>query len=287
MVSVQMKYLECSFRFPYDAEGQEHEVRHDVLSYYLGELGFDSFESKADELLAYIPREAYDESVLRTMLDSAYDGDDRPAFFVKEMEDKNWNEEWERNYFRPLCIDDVTIRATFHTDKVTTPMEIIIDPKMAFGTGNHATTASMLRLIKTVSPKGMSVIDMGCGSGILGIYAMKLGAKECFAIDFDEWSVRNAIDNAGLNSVTLDVRHGDATVLADCPVVDLFVANINRNIILADLATYLKHLKPEGTLLLSGFYIDDVPMIDDALSEHGRKIVTVLEDNRWVGLLCR
>ncbi|MDO4695535.1 50S ribosomal protein L11 methyltransferase [Porphyromonas sp.] len=282
-----MKYLECSFTFPHEAEGSEHEIRHDVLSYYLGEEGFDSFESEPDALLAYIPVSAFDEAKMRAMLESAYDEDDRPSFTVREMEDKNWNEEWERNYFRPLRIDDVTIRATFHTDPVETPMEIIIDPKMAFGTGNHATTASMLRLIKAVGPRGLSVIDMGCGSGILGIYAMKLGAASCIAIDFDEWSVRNATDNAELNKITLDVRHGDASALEGCPVVDLFVANINRNIILNDLETYLRHLKPEGTLLLSGFYIDDVPMIQEALDKHGRKVERVLEDNRWVGLLCR
>lgn len=282
-----MKYLEYTFTFPYELEGQEHEDRHDVLTYYLGEIGFDSFESRTDGLLAYIPRDLADPKVLNELLHEVYTSEERPTYSAHEMEDKNWNEEWERNYFRPLIIDDVTIRATFHTEEVTTPMEIIIDPKMAFGTGNHATTASMLRLIKAIDPKGLSVIDMGCGSGILGIYAMKLGAASCHAIDYDEWSVRNTVDNAQLNGVSLTVLHGDASALEPCPTVDLFLANINRNIILSDLSTYLSRVKPQGRILLSGFYIDDIPMIDEALATHGRQIVQVLEDNRWVALLCQ
>ncbi len=282
-----MKYIECKFTFANDTEGMTDEVRHDILSYRLGEIGFDSFESRPDYMLGYVEEKVFDEGALREMLLNDYADDERPLWEARPMEDKNWNEEWERNYFRPLTIDDVTIRASFHTDPVTTPMEIVIDPKMAFGTGNHATTASMLRLIREVDPRGLSIIDMGCGSGILGIYAMKLGAVSCIAIDYDEWSVRNAIDNAVLNGVALDVRHGDASALEDCPVADLFVANINRNIILNDLDHYLRHLTPEGTLLLSGFYLDDVPMIEESLNRHKRKVVKVLEDNRWVGLLCK
>lgn len=286
-----MKYYEVRLR-PAEVDEDMREVVEQVLSYELAEVGFESFIRPEDgrRLLAYVPVDKYDAKSVERVLEECSVLYGEIGCEVAEMEDKNWNEEWEKHYFRPVEVipGEVVVRASFHEAVEGVPTEIIIDPKMAFGTGNHATTAGMMRLIGRLATEGKQVLDMGCGSGILGIYAMKKGAKACTSVDIDPWSVDNAIRNAEVNGVMLDVREGDASILDECPRADLFLANINRNIILADLEKYLACVQVEGDLLLSGFLTSDVEMITDALKGHGWEVSdSINHGGDWVALHCR
>ena len=283
-----MQYLECKISLLSNASAQDSETLMDIFSYQLGELGFDSFDQEGEILHAYIQKEKFDEASIKAKFLKNLPEGVEIKYEITECEDKNWNEVWEKNYFKPLRIDDLVVRASFHEPMPAAAEEIIIDPRMAFGTGNHGTTASMLRLLRGINVRGKSVIDMGCGSGILGIYAMKLGAKHCFSVDFDIWSVDNTRENARLNEVQLEVIHGDAAALAPLPQVDIFLANINRNIILRDLPYYLEHIHRDGALLLSGFYADDIPVLEEkGLHKYGWYVVESKEENGWVALSCR
>lgn len=260
-----MKYLQITLPLP------QEEWIADLLRQQMADIGFDSFREEEAELLAFIPKESYDEQALLDLLSTAPFDTLALTHSTSELEDLNWNEEWEKHYFQPVIVveNELAIRASFHPAVAGVKHEIIIDPKMAFGTGNHATTQAMLTLLSQIHLEGASVIDMGCGSGILGIYAMKKGARQCTSIDIDEWSVANAKENAKNNDVTLTVLQGDATALDQVPRADIFLANINRNIILQDLDRYVNRMHPSGIMLLSGFLISDLPVIMDAVTAHG------------------
>lgn len=259
-----MKYLKVSMARP------SEEWLRDILIQKLGDIGFDSFHEEGEELLCYIPKEQFDGQALAVVLEEEILTELSEDFTVTEEEDLNWNEEWEKHYFEPVEIieGELAVRASFHKPVEGVRHEIIIDPKMAFGTGNHATTQAMLTLLSQINLTGASVIDMGCGSGILGIYAMKRGARKCVSVDIDEWSVANTQENANVNGVELTVIQGDVSALKQIPRSDIFLANINRNIILDDLEQYVNRLHPYGIMLLSGFLVDDLPLIMDAVTKY-------------------
>lgn len=286
-----MKYIEVTFRLN-GLNPEMREVVEQVCSYELGEIGFESFMRSEDgeRLMTYVADDKYDATALQTVITDLSGQYGHLPYEVSEVEDKNWNEEWEKHYFQPVEVipGEVVVRASFHAPRPDIPVEIIIDPKMAFGTGNHATTAGMMQLIGSLELEGKQVIDMGCGSGILGIFAMKKGAYACTSIDVDPWSVDNALQNADVNGVFLDVRLGDASALKNCPKADLFMANINRNIILADMDSYLECIQPGGELLLSGFLKSDVDMVRKTLGQHGWGIVTAVNrGDDWIAFRCR
>lgn len=260
-----MKYLMVSLVAPAE------EWMGDLLMQKLGDIGFDSFEVDGPSLRAYILKEQFDGEALVGLLNEAPFGVLEGSYTVTEAEDKNWNEEWEKHYFDPVVVveGEVAVRAPFHQEVKGVTHEIVISPKMAFGTGNHATTQAMLTLLSQIYLEGCTVIDMGCGSGILGIYAMMRGAKSCVSIDIDDWCVENARENAQLNGVELNVLLGDAESLKGVARADIFLANINRNIILRDLDRYVSRMHPSGVMLLSGFLDEDLPIIMDAVSAHG------------------
>lgn len=187
-----MRYLRVTLPTPTD------EWATDILMQKLGDVGFDSFENDGTRLQAYIPLEAYNEESIKSVLSEAPFEELKKEVKKEEVEDKNWNEEWEKHYFDPVVVVDgeLGIRAPFHQPIEGVKHEIVIEPKMAFGTGNHATTQAMLTLLSQIYLEGCSVIDMGCGSGILGIYAMMKGAKNCVSIDIDDWCIENAEENA-------------------------------------------------------------------------------------------
>lgn len=260
-----MKYYRVTLPTPAD------EWATDILMQKLGDIGFNSFENDDKELHAYIPVSSYNEaSIEATLSEAPFEALQKQAK-LEEVEDKNWNEEWEKHYFDPVVVveGELGIRAPFHQPIEGVKHEIVIEPKMAFGTGNHATTQAMLTLLSQIYLEGCSVIDMGCGSGILGIYAMMRGAKECVSIDIDDWCIENAEENARQNNVALKVLQGDANILQKIPRADIFLANINRNIILQDLERYVSRMHPSGIMLLSGFLDEDLPQIMDAVSAHG------------------
>jgi len=244
------------------------ELAREMLISELGNVGFESFVETEEGIEAYIPSGIYMPDLLLSanLTNNAYFSFTSTAEVIA---DQNWNEVWEQNYFEPLVIEEqCMIRAPFHEDFPDATYQIIINPRMAFGTGNHETTHLMIKAILELDLFEKNVLDMGCGSGILSILASMKGASEITAIDIDEWSTNNTVENAILNQITnIQVQQGDATLLAD-QQFDVVLANIQRNILLQDMDSYRKVLKKGGVLVMSGFYFSDL----DAIVVKARKL---------------
>ena len=266
-----MKYLKLSIN---TSQMQDYQV--DVLIYELGEIGFESFETTPDTLLAYIPQTLFDAQSLTNCLTLPYQ--------IEEMPDKNWNEEWEKHFFQPIVIgNECVIHSTFHTEIPVAKYDIVIDPKMSFGTGHHATTSNMIAWILADDMVDKSVLDMGCGTGVLGILAKKKGAKQVLAVDIDPWCFDNAQESAALNQTHIEVQLGDASLLQG-KTFDVILANINRNILLNDMHVYAACLPEGGVLYMSGFYTEDIPVIAQCAEQLGLTQVGVKEQNNWVAV---
>lgn len=280
-------YTEVTFHFHIPAAGEQltSDTAADVLSAMLADIGYESFVQQGDALAAYIPASQFD----RATLDETIQAFLLPVAVtteIKEIEGVDWNAEWEKNYFKPIVVaDQCCIHSTFHTDYPQCQYDIVIDPKMAFGTGHHATTSQIIARLLDTDLQGKRVIDMGTGTGILAILARMRGASSVTAIEIDPAAEANARENMQLNGCPdIDLRLGGAERLEGCSA-DLFIANINRNIILNDLSRYAATLAPEAIMLLSGFYEADIPMIlrkaaDEGLAAGGH---TVMGDN-WACL---
>lgn len=258
----------------------------DLAAAYLADAGFESFEPDSTGLTAYIKREAGDGVKIaeESLSDFPMESDFKITGEVIEGED--WNEEWEKNYFKPILIEGrCVIHSTFHREVPEAEYDIVIDPKMAFGTGHHDTTSQMVKHILDLPLQGKSVIDMGTGTGILGILAAMRGAERVIGIEIDEAAYENAKENVTLNGVKMELIHGDATALSGLEPADYLFANINRNIILGDIDQYAGRLKSGGEMLLSGFYDTDIAMIAEAASRYDlREEARLVSDARWVAL---
>jgi ribosomal protein L11 methyltransferase len=254
----------------------------DILIAELGELGFESFVETETGLSAYIQKSDWNPLIL-SQVASLNSGKYNIVYDKEEIAPVNWNNEWEKN-FEPIEIDEtVSIRAPFH-EVGTLKHNLIIEPKMSFGTGHHETTHLMVQHLLALDLKDKKVLDMGCGTAVLAILADKLGAKPIDAIDIDAWSYENSIENIERNDCkNISVFEGDASLLID-QVYDVIIANINRNILLSDMNAYNKVLKNNGIILLSGFYTEDIPFIHAAASPYGWTKELSLERNNWVGL---
>ena len=256
------------------------EPAREILIAELGELGFESFVENENGLLAYILPSNWSETLFKRVFVLQ-----NPSFkiewTVKEIEQQNWNEVWESN-FEPIEINDLCrVCAPFHERK-NIPYEIIIEPKMSFGTGHHETTFMMLKVLLDEHVKGKRVLDMGCGTGVLAILSEMLGATAIDAIDIDSWCVENTAENIQRNNCKkIEVKLGDATILGD-KKYDTVIANINRNILLEDIPTYASCLNPGGILLLSGFYLSDLDMISSKCQEFNLQFEKNLVQNNWV-----
>lgn len=275
-----MNYLEFTFRIT-----PKKKIYYEVLTALLGEIGFDSFIENETYLLAYIPQAQYSEEKLKECLMDYPFKETAISFTQKEIEDKNWNEEWEKNYFQPLIIDDrCIIHSTFHTDIPQKEFNIIINPQMSFGTGHHETTSLMLKSILEEDLNNKIVLDMGCGTGILSILAKMKGAKQITAIDVDSWCIQNAKENIALNNLNdIEVILGDAKQLNKyANSFNLVLANINRNILLQDMKSYLPTLQPNGHLLISGFYEEDAPLLRKEAKKLGLTQISSKVKNRWM-----
>ncbi len=262
------------------------EVVTDILAQFLSEAGYESFVADENGLTAYIKNELFDSEAIRLIVDSFPIEDivfDSSDIFV---EGRDWNSEWEKNYFKPIVVGDrCVIHSSFHHDYPECVYDIVIDPKMAFGTGHHQTTSLIISRLLEMELGGVSVIDMGTGTGILAILAAMRGATPVAAIEIDPMAHVNAVENVRLNGHSeIDVRLGDASLLDATEPADLLIANINRNIITADLPAYVKALKPGGTMLLSGFYTDDVDVIMETAAPLGLEKCDVTERDRWASL---
>lgn len=260
--------------------GNLKDFEADSLVFYLGELGFDIFERDGDTLCAYISVTAYDGESLRKIAGDV-------PYSVEEIEDRDWNSEWERNYFKPIVIDDLcVVRSTFHENPPTARYDIVIDPKMSFGTGHHQTTRCMMRYILEDELVGRSVLDMGCGTGVLAILALMKGASSAAGIDVDEHCIRNAAENAALNKVELELSLGGAEAIAGRRFDRIF-ANINRNVLLADMDKYAAALNPGGILYISGFYVGDREMLVKAAEKAGLSPESAKEEGLWSAIELR
>ena len=258
------------------------EALTDVLSAQLGKIGFESFVSIDTGLEAYISSKLFSVDKIDKLL-SVFPFEANISYSYREIEDVNWNEEWEKNYFKQIVIDDkCCVHSSFHQLDKKYDYEIMIDPKMAFGTGHHQTTSLMIKEILTMNLNNKIVLDLGCGTGVLAILAKMKGASVVKAIDIDEWAYHNAVENVKLNDVDdIKVLHGDVNLL-NHEKFDLILANINRNVLLNDIPKYKLHLNKGGYLLMSGFYKDDIPLIKKMCSEHNLIYKGFSEKDQWV-----
>lgn len=309
-----MQYLEFTFETQ-----PATEAIHDILADVLATVGFDSFVH-SDELeshavthapdpehpdflpqagdgtfKAYIPKAAYDPDTLDAALADFPLPGVTVHYTMAEAEDKDWNEEWERNYFQPLCVDGrCVIAGTFHQDVPDAEYRIFINPQMSFGTGHHATTSQMISRLLSEDLTGREVLDMGCGTGILALLARLRGARHCLGIDVDEWCVKNSRDNIALNHFAdgrpidgIDIELGDASSLAGRGPFDLILANINLGILLRDLPAYIPCLRIGGEIFLSGFYDTDIPQLVTAAEAFGLTLVDRHVLDGWACLKMR
>ena len=269
-------YLEFNFKI------QPLQPWNEILMAELIEIGFDSFTEEYDGILGYIQKELFKEEELKEV-QLLQNPDINISYTFKEMPNINWNEEWEKN-FSPINIEDqVSIRAEFHENQ-NLPHEIIIQPKMSFGTGHHATTYLMIQQMLDMDFKSKTVLDMGCGTSVLAIFAKQQGAGKTVAIDIDEWSVENSIENAARNKVELEISQGTADNLGS-ENYDIILANINRNILISDIPTYVSILNNGGQLLLSGLCFFDVDDILEVCTEQKLTLKKKIQREEWVSLL--
>ena len=258
------------FKVRIDATPCNNDIT-DLAAAFLADAGFETFEPDPEGLTAYLPVDATEDPV--ALAKESLDG--FPIFTqftvkAERIQGRDWNEEWEKNFFKPIVIEgQCVIHSSFHNDVPKAEYDIVIDPKMAFGTGHHHTTSRMTAWLLQEDLAGRSLIDMGTGTGILAILASMCGAQPVTGIEIDPGAWENAVENARLNHRDIDMICGDASALQDCRPADFFLANINRNIILADLDRYVRALRPGGVLLLSGFYDHDLPMITEAATKLG------------------
>lgn len=262
------------------------EVVTDVLASMLADVGYESFVPDEHGLTAYVKSEDFSDENLNSVIESFPIPFYEFKFATTKVEGRDWNEEWEKNYFQPIVIDDkCVIHSSFHRDFPKCDYDIVIDPKMAFGTGHHSTTSLIIRSLLAMPLEGQSVIDMGTGTGILAILAAMRGASPITAIEIDGFAYENAVDNVRINAhPEINVIHGDASALKDVAPADIFIANINRNIITNDLGAYAAAMKPNATLLLSGFYEEDVEILLNEAEKYNLKFVRTASDNRWACL---
>ena len=276
---MSLRYIEYNFTI------EPRDPATEILIAELGLFGFESFVETETGLLAYIPSEEYVKDVMNDIRILKSD-EFIVEYSVKTIEQINWNEEWEKN-FTPINVDNkVYVRAPFH-DASTMDYEIVIEPKMSFGTGHHETTHMMIQHLLDLDLTHKSVLDMGCGTGILAIFAAMKNARPIDAIDIDEWCVENTNENIEKNNCEfISVFLGDAHLLKN-QKYDIIIANINRNILLQDLASYKRCINSNGILLLSGFYTEDEPLLQSKAKELEFEFLKKLERNNWLSLQFR
>jgi ribosomal protein L11 methyltransferase len=273
-----MKYLEIKL------EIEPADPWKEIYTSLMAEAGCDSFMDggNENELLCYIPEKDYQEDVFKDLLETPQFPEAKISYSVAPMEDKDWNAAWEANY-EPVLIDGKCyIRAPFHPTRPDAEYEILIEPKMSFGTAHHATTAQMVSYLLETDVRGKAVLDMGAGTGVLAILATLKGANPVTAIDNDEWAYRNGVENAKHNRCDqLKVLLGDASLLGD-DSYDIILANINRNILLQDIPQYVKCMNEGALLFLSGFYEEDLPALRYCCAQNGLKYVDHKAKDKWV-----
>ena len=279
-----MKYLVAEFKI--ECQDGMIQIARDLLTDALGEAGFETFEDTEDGIKGYVQESLFDENAMNDVISNFMLPDVTINANIQEAEYKNWNEEWEEAGFERININDsITIYDARHDDGngIASGISIGIETKQAFGTGTHETTRMIVSTLLNIDIKGKRVLDCGCGTGILGIAASKLGASEVVGYDIDEWSSENAIHNAELNGVgNMKVMLGDASVLKSVEgKFDVVLANINRNILLADMPAFVSVMADDSLLILSGFYASDVDLLMEKASSLGLSKIDSKSDSEW------
>lgn len=285
-----MKYLVAEFKI--ECQDGMIQIARDLLTDALGEAGFETFEDTEDGIKGYVQESLFDENAMNDVISNFMLLDVTINANIQEAEYKNWNEEWEEAGFERININDsITIYDARHDDGngIASGISIGIETKQAFGTGTHETTRMIVSTLLNIDLKGKRVLDCGCGTGILGIAASKLGASEVVGYDIDEWSSENAIHNAELNGVgNMKVMLGDASVLKSVEgKFDVVLANINRNILLADMPAFVSVMADDSLLILSGFYASDVDLLIEKASSLGLSKIDSKSDSEWTCLVLK
>lgn len=285
-----MKYLVAEFKI--ECQDDMIQIARDLLTDALGEAGFETFEDTEDGIKGYVQESLFDENAMNDVISNFMLPDVTINANIQEAEYKNWNEEWEEAGFERININDrITIYDARHDDGngIASGISIGIETKQAFGTGTHETTRMIVSTLLNIDLKGKRVLDCGCGTGILGIAASKLGASEVVGYDIDEWSSENAIHNAELNGVgNMKVMLGDASVLKSVEgKFDVVLANINRNILLADMPAFVSVMADDSLLILSGFYASDVDLLIEKASSLGLSKIDSKSDSEWTCLVLK
>ena len=274
-----MNYISVNYKI-----NNHLELYREIIIAELGEAGYEGFRETDDGLEAYINETDFDENVLKTLSIYNFCQKEDLNFSVEKIKEENWNAVWEKN-FEPIIINNrCIIKAPFHQVAQSYPFEIIIEPKMSFGTGHHETTSLMIEIILEENLKGKMVLDMGCGTGVLGILASMKGAEKVTAIDIDEWAYNNTIENAERNGIkNIDILEGDAGLLGS-KNYDIIFANINRNILLKDMETYARVLVPGGKLIISGIMPADEEIMKKKGEKYNLKHRNTRLKNNWIAM---
>lgn len=255
----------------------------DFVSALLGDIGYESFTQNNNLLTAFINKDLWSESQLVQLIDEFPAPNVTIHYTNTIVPGQDWNHEWEKNYFQPITIGNKCIvKSSFHKVDTHAEYEILIDPKMAFGTGHHSTTMLMMQYLLENNLRNKTIIDMGTGTGILAILSIMRGAKEVIGVEIDPDAYENACDNAALNTVNPTLICGDADALKTLPKADILLANINRNIILADMDKYTSRLTSGGKFICSGFYLSDLDMIKEKAHSCGLKFISHAQDKDWI-----
>lgn len=260
------------------------EMFTDVAASLLGEIGYESFTASENGMVAYVTENEFDEAQIKVaLLELPFET--KTSYTFQTVLSQNWNEEWEKNYFEPIVIEnECVIHSSFHKNTPIARYDILIDPKMSFGTGHHETTSQMLEQLLQMDVTGKSLLDMGCGTAVLAILAHKKGANPIDAIDIDEWACNNSTENIVLNETSnINVLLGGAELIENNSY-DVILANINRNILLNDIHHYADSLLTSGFLVMSGFYTEDMPMIREEAERKKLTYVSHTVKNNWVAI---
>jgi ribosomal protein L11 methyltransferase len=256
----------------------------EILFALLAEIGFEGFVDGEYILQAYIEESNYSDQAFNQVMDELAGLGIKVQYRFHKTEDQNWNKEWEKRFVPVLINKQVLIRAPFHDAGNDMPCTLVIEPKMSFGTGHHHTTKLMIQELMQHNLQDQRILDMGCGTGVLGIYACKMGAKEVTGIDNDRWAYQNALENVERNKAgNMQVRFGDAGILKD-ELFDYVLANITRNTLVSDLHHYEKHLAEEGILIVSGFLAEDVQYVLNAAYRCNLSHLNTREASNWISL---
>lgn len=256
----------------------------DIFVSELADIGFESFVNEKECLKAYIQTDDLNNDAILALMEQYNEDGNGLKFEIQHLEEVNWNATWESS-FEPIEIDDkIYIRAPFHEAKAGVQFDIVISPKMSFGTGHHATTQLMCKAMLEMDLKGKKVLDMGCGTGILAILAMKLGAESADGVDTEEWAVENTLENASTNETVVNAILADSKQFQTSSTYDVVFANINRNIIVRDLGNYVQLMKSDSDILMSGFLTVDESIIVEKAKEFNLKLVQKNNIEEWLML---